>query len=214
MDHSAGLGAGHQRAVGLISTVCKNFAGGAQACSLGGGEHQASRKAHENQVAVHAGNALGNGGGQSQVLGGHVIESAVGLHVLQRHAVGLAEGGQCAHLILGVGLGLGRSDNHVAAAEAHQIRETGVCAHGNAVFFGHSHGFVHHNGVACMVAAGHIDGGDIFHDLTVQTDFVRAEAFAQIAVQVYLIHSCFLLSICTVNKAKFPKSFPKQSFIH
>ena len=188
VNHRAGLGAGHQAAVGLVGTVGKYLTGHPQPGGPACAQQLAARKPQQDHVLVHRGNALGNAGGQGFVLGGHVVQGAVGLHVLQGHPVGGAEGQQRAHLVLHIGLGLGGGAHQIPAAKAHQVGVAGVRAHGHARRFGGGHGFVHHQRVARMVAAGHVDRGDVLHHLAVQPDGVCAEALAQIAVQVYFVH--------------------------
>ena len=188
MNHRAGLGAGHQAAVGLIGPVRKYLAGHPQPGGPACAQQLAARKPQQDHVLVHRGNALGNAGGQGFVLGGHVVQGAVGLHVLQGHPVGGAEGQQRAHLVLHIGFGLGGGAHHVPAAEAHQVRIAGVRAHGHARRLGCGHGLVHHQRVTRVVTAGHVDRGDVLHHLAVQPDGIRAEALAQIAVQIDFVH--------------------------
>lgn len=118
VNHRTGLGAGHQAAVGLVGTVGKHLTGHPQPGGPACAQQLAARKPQQDHVLVHRGNALGNAGGQGFVLGGHVVQGAVGLHVLQGHPVGGAEGQQRAHLILHIGLGLGGGAHQIPAGQS------------------------------------------------------------------------------------------------
>ena len=53
---------------------------------------------------------------------------------------------------------------------------------------GGGHSLVHHQGVAGVIAAGHVGRGHMLDNLLIQTDGVCAKALAQVAVQIYLVH--------------------------
>lgn len=55
---------------------------------------------------------------------------------------------------------------------------------GHTPLLGHLYHPVHNHGVARMIAAGHIGGGDVLDNALVVADFVGAEALAHVAVQI------------------------------
>ena len=191
VDHSAGLAAGHQGAVSLVGTVREDLAGHLQAHLLAGFQHLAAGKAQKNDVLVDLSNAFSNGEGEVHVLGGHVVERAVGLAVLQLHALCLAERHESANLVLDVSFCLLGGDHHVAPAKAHQIGIAGVSADGNTCGLRRSHSLGHHQGVAGVIAAGNVGRRDVGNDFTVKADGVGAKALAKVAVQVYFVHNVF-----------------------
>ena len=118
----------------------------------------------------------------------------MGLHMMKRETLLTAEGQQSTHLILDIDLCLGRSHRQIAAAEALQVGKAGMSANGYIVFLAEPCCLFHDDGIAGMIAAGHIGGSNIGHERGVHTDGIRAEALTQIAVQIYSCHDLFLLT--------------------
>ena len=112
--------------------------------------------------------------------------------MLQLQAIALGEGHQSADLILHVVFDLVGGQDHLPAAKAHQIGIAGVSAHGHAPLLGHADHLIHDHGVAGVVAAGYVGGGDVLDDALVVSDAVSAEAFAHVAVQIDGIHETHL----------------------
>ena len=189
MDDGAGQLARHKRAVGLIGAVGKDLVCDAQAQLLACINHLAVGKAKQDNVLVYLGNRLGDGKRQIHVFTSHVVESAVGLAVLEPDTLCRSEGHQRAELILDIRLDLLGRDDHVPAAKAHQIGEARVCADGDACRLGCGNGLFHHQRISCVIATGHIDRGNMRDDLVVEPDGIRAEALAEVAVEIYLVHT-------------------------
>ena len=189
VDDGAGQLARHKRAVGLIGAVGKDLVCDAQAQLLACINHLAVGKAKQDNVLVYLGNRLGDGKRQIHVFTSHVVESAVGLAVLEPDTLCRSEGHQRAELILDIRLDLLGRDDHVPAAKAHQIGEARVCADGDACRLGCGNGLFHHQRISCVIATGHIDRGNMRDDLVVEPDGIRAEALAEVAVEIYLVHT-------------------------
>ena len=113
----------------------------------------------------------------------------MGLAVLEPDTLCRSEGHQRAELILDIRLDLLGRDDHVPAAKAHQIGEARVCADGDACRLGCGNGLFHHQRISCVIATGHIDRGNMRDDLVVEPDGIRAEALAEVAVEIYLVHT-------------------------
>ena len=64
-----------------------------------------------------------------------------------------------------------------------------MCADCDACRFGCGNGLLHYQRVACVIAAGHVDGGNMRDDLAVEPDGIRTEALAEVAVEIYLVHT-------------------------
>ena len=76
----------------------------------------------------------------------------------------------------------------VPAAEADEIRIAGMCAYRDARRLAGRDGLVHDERIARMIAAGHVRRGNVSDDSLVHADGVRTEAFAQVTVQINLVH--------------------------
>jgi hypothetical protein len=77
----------------------------------------------------------------------------------------------------------------VAPAEAHEIRESGMGAGGNAVLFGKRNRFPHDRGIAGMKSTGDVGRGDQRDDRLIQAQFVISKALADIGIQINGVHA-------------------------
>src|SRR3954447_16937360 len=99
-----------------------------------------------------------------------------------------------------------RRDGHLHTPEAHQVPVTVVYAHGDAVLFCERHGPAHDVRVAGVEATRHVGAGDVPHQLFVGAEAIRAEAFAHVAVEIYLhLRSLWSRAVCRATEFLTPR---------
>ena len=188
-DRSLDL-ARHQHGIVVICAVGKDFARAVQAQLLARLFQLAARHDDEQHVRVDLLDRTGCRRGQPFVHRRHVAERAVGLEMGDLHAERSGhrlDGADLVdHRLLDIirALALDRT-----AAEPPQVVEPGMGADADAVFLGQRQGLVHDQGITTVEAASHIGRGDDLEHLFVVADDVRAEAFAEVRIQVDLIHA-------------------------
>ena len=91
----------------------------------------------------------------------------MGLHILQRCRLTLADALQGSELIDEEGNQLIFSHRHLSAAKALQIRITWVCPHHDTMFFSKLDRLLHHNRIRGMHTASDISHVQIRHHLLV-----------------------------------------------
>ena len=175
---------GTKGAVRPVAPVSKDLAGHGQADGVGGLDHLAAGERQQHRAGRGGLHRTADGRRQRRVFRGHIVQCAVGLDVVQRHARRVAEGFQCANLIHHIGLGFCRGYCHFTAAKALQIGQAGMRTDLYAVFFAQQNALLHDGRIARVEAAGDVGACHIGQDLGVHADGVCAEALAQIAVQI------------------------------
>ena len=193
VDDGAGKLAGNEGAVRLIGAVSEHLAGNTETDLPARFDHLAVGKTEQNDVLVHFGDRFRDGKREIHILARHVVKSAVGLAVLESEIVGLCKGHQRAKLVLDVCLRFFRRTNHVATTKAHQIRVAGVRADRDTRRFRVRDSLIHHERIAGMIAAGDVCRRDMSDHFFIKPDLICAEAFTQIAVEVYFVHNDPLL---------------------
>ena len=108
--------------------------------------------------------------------------------MLEFGSVGRGKGSQGPHLIDYIVFRLRRRDHYIPAAESQQIGESRVGADPHTVLYRQGYDPIHHYGIASVVAAGNVGGGDMPNHIRIHANGVDAVALTQIAVQIYLIH--------------------------
>ena len=151
------------------------FAG---AWQLAGGE------ADKNQRGVEVAHRARDRIGQRGIARGHVVQRAVWLHVTQACAGRAHEARQCADLVQGQGVSFAGIDAHLAAAEAHQIRQRHMRADRHPGARGEADCAPHRVRIAGMETAGDVRGAHIRENFGVLAHRPRAERFAHIAIEV------------------------------
>jgi len=192
MDHRSRLPSGDQGPVRVVSSVCKELEGDPDA-ETGSDGFQffpvRSGKDNEDQISIHTGKNLCNGFPDGRIFNRHIIEGAMGFHVLEFQTLHGGECVECPHLIGNVVFDLVQGGVHVASAEAHQIRESGVGAQSNTVLLCKRDGLPHDRGIARMKSAGDVGRADQGDDRLIQPEFVVAEALTDIGVQINFVHN-------------------------
>ena len=183
-NHRAGQAARHKRAVGTVSAVGKYLAANAQPHLLRRLEHLAAGKRQQHCFGCGGLHGAADRLCQRGILGCHIVQCAVGLDMMQRHARCLTEGFQCADLVHHIQLGISRGNGHIAPPEPPQIGKSRVCAHLHAVFFAQHHAFLHHGRIPRVEPAGNVGRAYKGQYLGIHTHCVGAEALPQITVQV------------------------------
>ena len=112
----------------------------------------------------------------------------MGLHVLHFQTLGAGKGIERSQLVLYIGIDLVGGSLDLPAAEAQQIGKARVSSHGHMMLFGHGHGFLHHQGITGVPAAGDVHRGHMGNHFFIQSNAVGTKAFAQVTVQIDAIH--------------------------
>jgi hypothetical protein len=203
-NHGAGLAAGRQPAVRLVRAVREDFARRTQACLLSGLDQLAAGQTEEDQIRIEFVNRFRNATGQGRVFRRHVVQCPVGLHMVHHAAFGLDDAIQGADLIQRDVVSLFARNIHFAPAEAFQILQARMGAQGDAIGQGEADGLLHDRRVPGVETAGNVRRRNVLQHLVVAPDSVSAEAFAQVAVQIYAGHilSSFSCPIERINSTK------------
>ena len=88
------------------------------------------------------------------------------------------------HLIHHHGIHICRRNGHFPTAEPHQVRVSGMSSQGCAALYRQTHRLFHDGRIPCMESAGNVGGSHQRQYLVIHADFVGAEAFSQIRVQI------------------------------
>ena len=118
--------------------------------------------------------------------------------MLERKSRSLCEGIERAELVAHISLHFLRGAGHISAAEAHEIRKARVSAERDRSLPTETCGLRHHEGIAGVIAAGHIGGRNLGDDLLVEAYGVGTEALAEIRVKIHMIHSITSFNLCGI----------------
>src|SRR5690606_13510270 len=131
------------------------------------------------------GHRFGNGGSNPPVPAGHVVQGAVGLHVLQPLSAGAGKGGESSHLIQRHVVDVLRLHLHPPAAKSQKVRQTGMGSQSDSLLRGGLHGAPHHVVVSGVITAGDVGGRDKPEYLLIPAEGVGAKTLSQIRIQVH-----------------------------
>ena len=195
VDHAPGGGLGvvdqrpgqppvHQRGIGVIGAVGVNLVGIGAFEVQRGGFHRGGGQHEDGQVRVDVERGLKRGAGHHLVLGGHVRQRAVELHMGQPPARRAGHPGRRGDLIADAVLQAFQRHLDAAAAEADQVGEARMGADRHAAVDRQRHGAGHHVRIAGMEAAGDAGRGDQTQKLRIGAHLPGTEAFAHVGVQV------------------------------
>ena len=185
-DHAALDPARRQVAVVLVEPVGESLAGRGQAERLAGVLHLGAGERDIDQIRIHHLERAAYGVGDLAVLGGHVVERAVGLDVRHPHAGIGGERLQRADLVGDRVLQLVRLHVDAPAPETPEIVEAGMSADADPFLLRPHHYAAHDDGVAGVEAARHARRADDLENGVVVADVVSAEALAHVGVEIDL----------------------------
>jgi hypothetical protein len=121
---------------------------------------------------------------------GHVVERAVRLHVRERRPLGAGHAADRRHLVQYHVVDLVAAHVHVAAPEAHEVRQPGMRADRDPVAHRLPDGVRHRRRVARVEAAGDVRRRHVRQHRRVVAHAPGAEALAHVAVEVHARHEC------------------------
>ncbi|KAG1438851.1 hypothetical protein G6F57_019664 [Rhizopus arrhizus] len=127
-DHGAGARARRQRTIVLVGAVGEHLAGGCKADGTRRVDQLAARQSVQDQRGVHILDRLADGARQALVAGGHVVQRAVRLHMVQPRALRGRHAGQRADLVHHDVIRFVRRDLDDAAAHPRQVLQAGMRA--------------------------------------------------------------------------------------
>ena len=184
------LGPGLERPVGQVPPIGEGLRNEADARVGRGPGHRLGRgEAIKRQGATESRRGPGDGRSQCRVAGGLVVQRAMGLHVVQLHAVRAAERLQGADLVADHRLDLGGLEGHRPATETEQVGVARLGADGHAGALAQGDGPLHDHEIAGMEATGDVRARDLLDEAFVVAEGPSTEALAEVGVQ---IHGCII----------------------
>src|SRR5690606_28563378 len=136
VDDGTRQAAGEKPATGVVAAIGKGFAGDTGAHLTGDFFEAAAREDDDDQVGICLQGTFDDGPGGGFVIGGAVVESAVGFDVFDLGAVGAGEGLQSADLVGDEIPHFLRRHVHVTPSKPLQVGVGGVRADADALFGG------------------------------------------------------------------------------
>ena len=146
--------------------------------------HFGARHAHIDELSVDGFRGAGDGAGVALVLGGHVVERAMRLHMAKRLTGIGGESLQRADLVSDHVFKVARVHVHGPPPEPPQIIEARMRAKADAMFLRQGRELLHDRRVAAMEAAGDIGRGYDMEQFLIAPNAISTVTFAHIRVEI------------------------------